>query len=170
MQRPSDEKLWQIPASFVLPIPVPSPPRSMPLDVQATSYFAASVSISSFWFIVICEHIRSSISGTPCPCIPAEKQPAFNICSDYKPNMCSCQGSLSIFIKIKTLKNSHARDSFMKKCQAQPVRKLFVEPERMCYTDCNRFWQSSRFYFPFCQADSQGACSLIRSRLLPGRV
>ena len=38
------EKL-QIPALLQLPIPVPSPFLSTPLEVHATSYFAASVRI-----------------------------------------------------------------------------------------------------------------------------
>ena len=47
MQRPSAEKLWQMPAARVLPILPFCASRSMPEDVQATSYFAASASISS---------------------------------------------------------------------------------------------------------------------------
>ena len=46
MQRPSVEKLWQMPAIVVLPrLPAV---RCDPLDVQAASYFAASVSTASF--------------------------------------------------------------------------------------------------------------------------
>ena len=47
-QRPSAEKVWQIPAATELPMPVPFPLRSTPLEVQATSYFAASESMASF--------------------------------------------------------------------------------------------------------------------------
>lgn len=49
-QRPSAAKLWQMPQESVFPMPVPSPPRSTPLEVQATSYLAAAdrmVSLSS---------------------------------------------------------------------------------------------------------------------------
>ena len=42
MQRPSAAKLWQHPAARVLPSLPFCAPRSMPDEVQATSYFAAS--------------------------------------------------------------------------------------------------------------------------------
>ena len=48
MQRPSAEKLWQMPQAIELPIVPFAARRSTPLDVQATSYLAASVSIVSF--------------------------------------------------------------------------------------------------------------------------
>ena len=47
MQRPSAAKLWQHPAAIVLPSFPFWASRSMPEEVQATSYFAASASISS---------------------------------------------------------------------------------------------------------------------------
>ena len=46
---PSAEKVWQIPHAREFPIPLPLPLRSTPLEVQATSYFAASVSMASFF-------------------------------------------------------------------------------------------------------------------------
>jgi len=48
MQRPSEEKLWQMPQETLLPNPLPTPDLSTPLEVQATSYFALSVSIFNF--------------------------------------------------------------------------------------------------------------------------
>ena len=48
MQRPSAEKLWQIPQLTALPKAPLTPSRCTPLEVQATSYFAASDRISSF--------------------------------------------------------------------------------------------------------------------------
>ncbi len=50
---PSAEKLWQIPERSQFPMPVPSPFLAVPLEVQATSYFAASVRIFSFSYIDI---------------------------------------------------------------------------------------------------------------------
>lgn len=50
---PSAEKLWQIPALIQFPIPVPSFCLSLPLDVHATSYLAASDKILNFSAIVI---------------------------------------------------------------------------------------------------------------------
>ena len=47
MQRPSAEKLWQQPAAMVLPSLPFCAERSMPDEVHATSYFAASARISS---------------------------------------------------------------------------------------------------------------------------
>ena len=70
MHLPSEEKLWQIPAFTAFPIPVPSPLLWLPLLVQATSYFAASVKISSFFISGSSCPIRISIRHTP------------NICSD----------------------------------------------------------------------------------------
>ena len=49
MHRPSAEKLWQMPAATVVPSAPGFAPRSEPLDVHATSYFALSVRISSFF-------------------------------------------------------------------------------------------------------------------------
>ena len=48
IQRPSAEKEWQIPQERELPGPCPLPERSTPLEVQATSYLAASERIASF--------------------------------------------------------------------------------------------------------------------------
>lgn len=48
MHLPSAEKLWQIPASEVFPMLPAFPFLLTPLDVQATSYLAASVSIFNF--------------------------------------------------------------------------------------------------------------------------
>lgn len=48
MHRPSAAKLWQMPQLFALPILFFSPSRSTPLDVQATSYLAASAKFSIF--------------------------------------------------------------------------------------------------------------------------
>ena len=47
MQRPSAAKLWQHPAAIVLPSLPFCASRSMPDEVQATSYFAASARTSS---------------------------------------------------------------------------------------------------------------------------
>ena len=47
MQRPSAEKLWQMPAMAAVPIMPGLGPRSTPLEVQATSYLAESVRICS---------------------------------------------------------------------------------------------------------------------------
>ena len=47
MQRPSAEKLWQIPGAQALPSIPFTPAREDPLEVQATSYFAESVRIRS---------------------------------------------------------------------------------------------------------------------------
>lgn len=57
MHLPSAEKLWQIPAFTQFPMPVPSFLLSVPLEVQATSYFAASDKISNFSAILICSVI-----------------------------------------------------------------------------------------------------------------
>ena len=51
MHLPSLLKLWQMPDFAQFPIPVPFPFLSTPLEVQATSNFAAMVSISSFSMI-----------------------------------------------------------------------------------------------------------------------
>ena len=48
MQRPSGVKLWQQPAPMELPSWPFFEPRDKPDEVQATSYFAASASMSSF--------------------------------------------------------------------------------------------------------------------------
>ena len=48
IQRPSAEKVWQIPGAMELPMPWPFPLRSTPLEVQATSYLAASERMVSF--------------------------------------------------------------------------------------------------------------------------
>ena len=48
MQRPSPAKLWQIPQAAALPICPFCAFLSTPLEVQATSYFAASVNIFNF--------------------------------------------------------------------------------------------------------------------------
>ena len=48
IQRPSEAKLWQMPAATELPRLPFSPRRSEPLEVQATSYLAASDKIFSF--------------------------------------------------------------------------------------------------------------------------
>ena len=45
---PSVEKLWQIPHCVQFPIPEPSPFLFVPLEVHATSYFAASDKIFNF--------------------------------------------------------------------------------------------------------------------------
>ena len=42
MHLPSAAKLWHIPHAAALPIPSPPEARSVPLLVQATSYFAES--------------------------------------------------------------------------------------------------------------------------------
>ena len=47
-QRPSDEKLWQMPQDSVLPKDPFFPLRLELLEVHATSYFAASAKIFSF--------------------------------------------------------------------------------------------------------------------------
>ena len=62
MHLPSAEKLWQIPAIFVFPIPFPLPLLSTPLLVQATSYFAASVKIRSFSITVSCPPLTARYS------------------------------------------------------------------------------------------------------------
>ena len=49
IQRPSAAKLWQMPPFVVLPIWPGFARRSTPLEVHATSYFAESAKISSFW-------------------------------------------------------------------------------------------------------------------------
>ena|SRR5699024_5393489 len=59
---PSAEKLWHIPDLLQFPIPVPSPRRSTPLEVHATSYLAASVRILSLSYNVISVCILSVIS------------------------------------------------------------------------------------------------------------
>ena len=51
IHRPSAEKLWQQPAATVLPSFPPR--RSPPLEVQATSYLAASVRMVSFSAMVM---------------------------------------------------------------------------------------------------------------------
>ena len=48
MQRPSEEKLWQIPEETAFPRYPFFPRRLEPLDVQATSYLAASARIFNF--------------------------------------------------------------------------------------------------------------------------
>ena len=48
IQRPSEAKLWQMPAATELPRLPFSPRRSEPLEVQATSYLAASDNIFNF--------------------------------------------------------------------------------------------------------------------------
>ena len=53
MHLPSAAKLWQIPQADALPVVPRFPLLSTPLDVQATSYFAASAKISSFSFMPI---------------------------------------------------------------------------------------------------------------------
>ena len=65
MHLPSAEKLWHIPDFLQFPIPVPSPCLSTPLDVQATSYLAASLKICSLSYIDICSCIISAISVHP---------------------------------------------------------------------------------------------------------
>src|SRR5699024_8459880 len=50
---PSAEKRWQIPQAAEFPRPPRCPARSIPLEVHAASYFAASVRISSFSSAVI---------------------------------------------------------------------------------------------------------------------
>lgn len=57
MHRPSEEKLWQIPAAREFPIPVPPLLRLTPEEVQATSYLAASARIVNFFWI------KSSAAG-----------------------------------------------------------------------------------------------------------
>ena len=65
IQRPSAEKVWQIPGAMELPMPWPFPLRSTPLEVQATSYLAASERMVSFsikdMFSVIFKAITFSI-------------------------------------------------------------------------------------------------------------
>lgn len=46
-QRPSAEKLWQMPGAEQEPSDPFAPARSLPLEVQATSYLAASARIVS---------------------------------------------------------------------------------------------------------------------------
>ena len=66
MHRPSAEKLWQIPQAIALPIPPFSEaPRSTPLEVQATSYFAESDSI--FSFSSVCMPISPYLSAVMMP-------------------------------------------------------------------------------------------------------
>ena len=66
IQRPSAEKVWQIPGAMELPMPWPFPLRSTPLEVQATSYLAASERRVSFsnkdMFSVIFKAITFSFS------------------------------------------------------------------------------------------------------------
>ena len=50
---PAAEKLWHIPDLLQFPIPVPSPFLSTPLEVHATSYFAASERILSLSYKLI---------------------------------------------------------------------------------------------------------------------
>ena len=71
------EKLWHIPDLLQFPIPVPSPRRSTPLEVHATSYLAASVRILSLSYNVISVCILSVISFS---------RPSVRI-----PNICSIQ-------------------------------------------------------------------------------
>ncbi|MNC06878.1 hypothetical protein D3C75_544040 [compost metagenome] len=51
MQRPSAAKLWQMPMLTALPRLPGCPERLAPLEVQATSYLAEAVKISSFSII-----------------------------------------------------------------------------------------------------------------------
>ena len=51
IQRPSSEKLWQMPQPDALPIPPDLFGREVPLDAQDTSYFADSVSIFNLFRI-----------------------------------------------------------------------------------------------------------------------
>ena len=46
---PSAAKLWQIPHDIAFPISPLMPSRCTPLEVQATSYFAASDNICNFF-------------------------------------------------------------------------------------------------------------------------
>lgn len=62
-QRPSAAKEWQIPQERVLPIPDPSPCLFTPLEVQATSYFAASDKIFSFSIMVGAKRAVGEASG-----------------------------------------------------------------------------------------------------------
>ena len=62
IQRPSAEKLWQIPAAILFPTPRPPFFLSVPLEVHATSYFAASDKIFNFSCKLICS--RTTISDT----------------------------------------------------------------------------------------------------------
>ncbi len=62
IQRPSEAKLWHRPAFTVFPIPCPSFFREEPLELQDTSYFAASASIFNFSITDICGAIRSSMT------------------------------------------------------------------------------------------------------------
>ena len=54
---PSPLKVWHIPEATLLPSIPPFPFLSTPLEVQATSYLAASDSISSFLKISSLEHM-----------------------------------------------------------------------------------------------------------------
>ena len=45
---PSAVKVWQQPGAWQLPMEPAWPPRSLPLEVQATSYLALSASMASF--------------------------------------------------------------------------------------------------------------------------
>ena len=66
MHLPSPVKAWQIPLACALPIPLPSPPLCTPLEVQATSYFAASDKIVSFSIMEsICITFATCISPRP---------------------------------------------------------------------------------------------------------
>ena len=47
MHLPSAEKVWQMPGARALPMPLRAPLRVTPLEVQATSYLAASERIVS---------------------------------------------------------------------------------------------------------------------------
>src|SRR5665647_1693397 len=88
IQRPSAAKLWQIPDATALPIFPGWPERSTPLEVQATSYLAASVRMANF--------SRTSISA-PCPSgmLSLECKILPNIHSVYgiiiARNICSCK-------------------------------------------------------------------------------
>jgi hypothetical protein len=62
MHRPSAAKLWHSPAATVLPMPFPFPLREEPLELQETSYLAASARIFSLSMSDIAGAILISIA------------------------------------------------------------------------------------------------------------
>ena len=68
---PSLLKVWHIPEATLLPSNPPFPFLSTPLEVQATSYLAASDSISSFLKISSLEHmfIINKLYTNICSCV-----------------------------------------------------------------------------------------------------
>ncbi len=75
---PSAEKVWHIPQATELPRLPLTPFLSTPLEVQATSYLAASESISNFFCMVICS----------CTITPIISSLFANICLSYCNTFC----------------------------------------------------------------------------------